>query len=157
MLKNKFKATLPFWEKLSRYSTVGCGISIVVTFLCRNYWKEQIFYALLIGAIIIGLLIFSELMIYILKAKATISDGWNRFIYVERALLVFFIGSIAFRIINTELLNSFFSKTTQSNVFWSSLGLYAGFNICKYEYHRALKLRYEQQIKDESDKTTSPQ
>lgn len=157
MIKNNFRESLPFWKKLSRYSTIGCVISIIVTFLFNNYWRGQIFYVLLIEAIIISLLIFSELMIYILKAKtkATVSNQWTRFVFVERTLLVFFLGSIAFRIINTELLHSYFSETTQSRAFWLSLGLYAGFNICKYEYHRALKLDYEQLEKDESDKTSS--
>lgn len=141
MIKNNFRATLPFWKKLSRYSTIGCGISIVVTLVFNNYWRGQIFYVLLIEGIIISLLIFSELMVYILKAKAkyTVRNQWTRLVFVERTLLAFFLGSIAFRIINTELLHSYFSETTQSRAFWLSLGLYAGFNICKYEYHRAVK------------------
>jgi hypothetical protein len=64
---------------------------------------------------------------------------WKQFSYYDKAVAVFFIVNLFLDIINERFLNSLVSKELIGYLFWLSLGLFLGFQLCKYECKKLLK------------------
>lgn len=77
---------------------------------------------------------------------------WKGFNYYEKSLAIFFIFNIIFYIVNEDFLKYIVPKYIAGYMFWISLGLYLGFQLCKYEYKRVWNKMQEEQGKKESDK-----
>lgn len=64
---------------------------------------------------------------------------WKRFKIYEGSIVIFFFINMVFYIINMNFLNFWFPKDIAGYFFWLSLGLYLGFQFCKYEVNRIMK------------------
>ncbi len=63
----------------------------------------------------------------------------KRFRIYEGTIAIFFFINMIFYIINMNYLNYWFPKDIAGYIFWLSLGLYLGFQLCKYEVNRVMK------------------
>lgn len=73
---------------------------------------------------------------------------WKRFKIYNSIVTVWFMFNVIFYIANRDYFNFIVQKNLAGYLFWSSLGLYLGFQWCKLEVTRVLKM---QDLK-ESDK-----
>ncbi len=71
----------------------------------------------------------------------------KRFKISEKIIVIIFVISLYFYIFNKDFLYSFFSEKISGYFFWLSLGLFLGFQLCKYELIRVLKKDSEDQSK----------
>ena len=74
-----------------------------------------------------------------------IKNYWKRFSYFDKSIDAFFLVNIFLDVINKRALNSAIPSEIVGYLFWLSLGLFLGFELCKYEYSRALKKHSEDQ------------
>lgn len=58
-----------FWKKTSTYSTVICGLLLIVLMFFKKYVETFIFPFLTIGVIVLLISIIAELMKFILRRK----------------------------------------------------------------------------------------
>ena len=77
---------------------------------------------------------------------------WKRLQIYERLVTAFFLLNIAFYILNKDFFNYIVPKDIEGYMFWISLGLYLGFQLCKYEYKRVWNNMQEREQKE--DKST---
>ncbi len=61
---------------------------------------------------------------------------WKRFRIYEGIISFNFIGSLFLYTLNEDYLQYAIPKDLAGYFFWLSLGLYLGFQICKYEFRR---------------------
>ena len=80
---------------------------------------------------------------------------WKRFNYYEKCLAIFFIFNIIFYILNEDFLVYIVPKDISGYMFWLSLGLYLGFQLCKYEYKRIWN-KMEAEKEKKTDKKMPP-
>jgi hypothetical protein len=66
-------------------------------------------------------------------------DRWKRFDLYQKALNLLFIINLVFAIIEKKLSKPMIPPEVIGYSFWLSLGLYLGFNLCKYEFSRVFK------------------
>lgn len=64
---------------------------------------------------------------------------WKRLNMYEGIIAVNFILNIVIYILNEDFFRYAIPKEIASYIFWLSLGLYLGFQWCKYEVKRVLK------------------
>ena len=64
---------------------------------------------------------------------------WKRFNTYDLAIVINLIVNIFLYIINEDFLNYAIPKNISVYMFWLSLGLYLGFQLCKMEFKRAIK------------------
>jgi hypothetical protein len=67
MAGDRFINNYTFWEKISNYSSIVCGIVLVTKMFFRKYLEELILPILLIGGIALIIFLISELMKFILR------------------------------------------------------------------------------------------
>lgn len=137
-----------FWKRVSNYSIIVCGIVLIVKMFFRKYVEDIIWPILFIGALALLICLFSEIMKFIIKRKKMNRNYWKQFNIYEKGLALFFMINIVFDFINKKLLNSVVPKEIVGFMFWLSLGLYLGFQLCKYEYKRVLKKQWEEEQKE---------
>lgn len=65
---------------------------------------------------------------------------WKRFIIYERIVSYNFLLNIGFYIANKELLNNIVPNEIEVALFFLSLGIYLGFQLCKFESNRVWKI-----------------
>lgn len=70
---------------------------------------------------------------------------WKRFSFYDKGLAVFFIINLFLDILNEKVFGSAIPSEIVSYLFWLSLGLYLGFQLCKYEYSQTLRKHSEEQ------------
>lgn len=70
-----------------------------------------------------------------------IEKNWKRFSYFDKGLAALFIINIFLNVFNDKILKSLIPLEIISYSFWLSLGLYLGFQLCKYEYKRAMNIK----------------
>ena len=63
----------------------------------------------------------------------------NRIKFYDSAVSYLFIIGLISDIINTFLFNNYIPSIFLEYFFWLSLGLYGGFNLCKWEVKKILK------------------
>ena len=68
---------------------------------------------------------------------------WKRLKIYEGIVVINFIINIVFYILNKDFLNHIIPVDIAGYMFWISLGMYLGFQWCKYEFIRVLKLKAE--------------
>lgn len=66
-------------------------------------------------------------------------NHWVRFEWYEGSVAVFFMFNIVLDELNKELLNMAIPNVIVSYSFWLSLGLFLGFQLCKYECKRVVR------------------
>ena len=81
-----------------------------------------------------------------------VKNYWKRLSYYDKVLAMFFMINIFLDIINKKVLNSVIPNEIIGYLFWISLGLYLGFQICKYEFKRVLKNMNEIELKEGNQK-----
>lgn len=65
---------------------------------------------------------------------------WKRFVLYERIIACNFLLNIVFYVLNEDYLHYLLKREISVCLFWISLGLYIGFQLCKYEIRRLLKI-----------------
>jgi hypothetical protein len=58
-----------FWQKVSNYSALVCGTSLVLNIVFKKYAIEYKFEVLIFGSIVVSIFLLSEIMKLILKRK----------------------------------------------------------------------------------------
>lgn len=61
---------LNFWKKISIYSTILCGVILVLLMFFKNYIESILAPVLVVGAIVLLVSFFAELMKLIIKRKS---------------------------------------------------------------------------------------
>lgn len=84
-----------------------------------------------------------------------IKDNWKRFNFYEKFFAAFFIINLFLDVLNRKLLNSSIPSEIVGYLFWLSLGLYLGFQLCKYEYKRVWNKMQAQQKQGKDKKMPS--
>lgn len=64
------------------------------------------------------------------------NKNWKRFSIIDKGFALLFILSIILNSFCTELIESDLANTIFSYMFWLSMGLFIGFQLCKHEYRR---------------------
>lgn len=82
-------------------------------------------------------------------------NPWKRYKNFEKCILFFLMFNLVFDIINKKILNSIVPIEIIGYLFWLSLGLFLGFQICKYEFKKVWKLQTGQEKKEEDKKMPS--
>lgn len=67
------------------------------------------------------------------------NNYWKIFAIFDRSISMLFAIGILLPIINKEILNSFIPNEIVNCCFCFTLGLYIGFQICKYEYRKVMR------------------
>jgi hypothetical protein len=81
---------------------------------------------------------------------------WRRFSIYERIVSINALLIIVIYTINEDFVN-FLPKEILGYLFWLSLGLYLGFQWCKYEFRRVWKKMREEEKKEKENSKTVPQ
>ena len=64
---------------------------------------------------------------------------WKRFKIYQGIIVINLLLSLLFYIVNEDYLNYYVPKDISALLFWLSLGIYIGFQLCKYEIKRIMK------------------
>ena len=64
---------------------------------------------------------------------------WENFKIFEGIIAIFFFLNLVFQILNKNYFNYWIAKDVAGYFFWLSLGLYLGFQLCKFEVNRIMK------------------
>lgn len=72
---------------------------------------------------------------------------WKRFNVYEGIIAINFLCNLFFYAFNEAVLKYAFPRDIAGYMFWISLGLYLGFQLCKYEMRRVWKKQTEKQEK----------
>lgn len=64
---------------------------------------------------------------------------WKMFSIYDKLIASFFILNLFLDVINEKILDSFIPNEIVGYLFWLSLGLFLGFQLCKFEYKKSLK------------------
>jgi cadmium resistance protein CadD (predicted permease) len=79
---------------------------------------------------------------------------WKRLNIYEGMVYLSFICIMLLCIVNQEFLNYIVPKDIAGYLFWLSLGLLLGFQLCKYEMKRVWKKSWEEE--NQADKQKPP-
>jgi hypothetical protein len=66
-------------------------------------------------------------------------NSWKRFAIYQKILAIFFIFNLLLTIVSKKLSTPIIPFNISTYLFWLSLGLYLGFQLCKHEYSNAMK------------------
>ncbi len=66
-------------------------------------------------------------------------SNWKWFNIYRRAIEIFFTLNVVFSVLNKIKKKPLISPEIIGYLFWLSLGLYLGFNLCRIAYSKALK------------------
>jgi hypothetical protein len=64
---------------------------------------------------------------------------WKRSYIYEGVISINFLLNLVFYIVNEDYFQYVIPKEIAGYMFWLSLGLYLGFQLCKYEFRRVWK------------------
>jgi hypothetical protein len=78
---------------------------------------------------------------------------WKRFIIYEGIVSYNFLLNIGLFIANKEFLNNFIPDDIERTLFFLSLGLYIGFQICKHESKRVWEINKKLNKQDDNNLT----
>lgn len=68
-------------------------------------------------------------------------EMWKRLKLYEGIISIILLLNIIFYVINNEYLKYLIPKEVNDYMFWLSIGLWLGFNWCKYEVRRVLNIK----------------
>ena len=75
---------------------------------------------------------------------------WQKFKIYNRIITLFFMFNVIFYIINRDFLKYIVPEDIAGYMFWLSLGLYLGFQLCTYEFKRLWNKAKEEEKKHSS-------